>query len=216
MEQLGDRIGVWVAAICALGIFSFLYRENRIYRFFEHVFMGVAGGWTIASMWSDVLRPQWFDPMVAGFKALLGWPGYTHPWQALWVVAILLGAAWYCQGSVRYGWIARMVIALFLGAGAGLVFREQFGANWPQVLASFKPLTSVNNVIYVLTVVCVMIYFFFSVERTNPVINYGSRLGRWLLMIAFGAFFGSTVMARMSLLIERLQFLFGDWLGLGR
>lgn len=215
MENAAGRIGVWIGAICALAIFSFLYKENRVYRFFEHVFMGVAGGWTVVVMWMDVLRPKWFDPMVSGFKALVGVPGHENPWQALWVVAIFLGAAWYFQGSQRYGWIARIVIALFLGAGAGLVFRGEFGANWPQVLASFKPLTSVNNVIYVVTILCVMIYFFFSVERSNPVINYGSRLGRWLLMIAFGAFFGNTVMARMSLLIERLQFLFGEWLGLG-
>jgi hypothetical protein len=31
-------------------------------------------------------------------------------------------------------------------------------------------------------------------------------------MITFGAFFGSTVMARMALLIDRLQFLQGDWI----
>jgi hypothetical protein len=33
-------------------------------------------------------------------------------------------------------------------------------------------------------------------------------------MAAFGAGFGYTVMARMSLLIARLQLLFGDWIRL--
>ncbi len=31
------------------------------------------------------------------------------------------------------------------------------------------------------------------------------------MMVSFGAFFGSTVMARMALLVERLQFLIDDW-----
>jgi hypothetical protein len=31
------------------------------------------------------------------------------------------------------------------------------------------------------------------------------------MMITFGAFFGSTVMGRMALLIDRLQFLKGPW-----
>ena len=31
-------------------------------------------------------------------------------------------------------------------------------------------------------------------------------------MVCFGAFFGSTVMARLSLLVERLQFLLGPWM----
>ena len=37
-------------------------------------------------------------------------------------------------------------------------------------------------------------------------------MGRWLLMIAFGAIFGSTVMARMALLTYRVWFLLYDWL----
>ncbi len=35
-------------------------------------------------------------------------------------------------------------------------------------------------------------------------------MGRWLLMISFGATFGSTVMARMSLVIDRLLFILRD------
>jgi hypothetical protein len=35
-------------------------------------------------------------------------------------------------------------------------------------------------------------------------------------MITFGASFGYTVMSRMSLLIGRIDFLFGDWLGMIR
>jgi hypothetical protein len=32
-----------------------------------------------------------------------------------------------------------------------------------------------------------------------------------MLMGCFGAFFGSTIMARMALLVERLDFLIHDW-----
>ncbi len=32
-------------------------------------------------------------------------------------------------------------------------------------------------------------------------------------MIAFGAMFGNTVMARLSLFIGRMQFLLQDWIG---
>ena len=39
-------------------------------------------------------------------------------------------------------------------------------------------------------------------------------LGRWLMMIAFGAMFGSTVMARLSLFIGRLWYLFAEWIHL--
>ena len=40
-----------------------------------------------------------------------------------------------------------------------------------------------------------------------------SETGIVFLMVGFGASFGYTVMARMSLLIGRLQFFLRDWLG---
>ncbi len=48
-----------------------------------------------------------------------------------------------------------------------------------------------------------LFYFFFSVEHTGPG-KVVARTGIMFLMIAFGAAFGYTVMARMSLLIGRL------------
>ena len=60
-------------------------------------------------------------------------------------------------------------------------------------------------------VVAVLVYFYFSVEHSGA-IGAISRVGIWFLMIAFGASFGFTIMARISLLIGRMQFLLGDWL----
>ena len=40
-----------------------------------------------------------------------------------------------------------------------------------------------------------------------------ARVGIWVLMLTFGAGFGYTVMARISLLAGRMTYLFGDWLG---
>jgi len=59
--------------------------------------------------------------------------------------------------------------------------------------------------------VTVLFYFFFSVkhERSAGAI---SRVGIWFLMVAFGAMFGYTVMGRLALLIDRLDFLMADWL----
>ena len=62
-------------------------------------------------------------------------------------------------------------------------------------------------------VVCTLIYFFFSREHKG-LLGYTSRLGIIFIMIGFGASFGYTVMARVSLLIGRVQFLLGPWLGL--
>ena len=39
-----------------------------------------------------------------------------------------------------------------------------------------------------------------------------AKVGIWTLMIGFGASFGYTVMARLSLLIGRVIYLLQDWL----
>ncbi|MEF8787894.1 MAG: hypothetical protein V5A84_02380, partial [Planctomycetota bacterium] len=70
---------------------------------------------------------------------------------------------------------------------------------------------AVDALTIMLGVVSVLCYFFFSAEHSGT-LGIFSRIGIMFLMVAFGATFGYTVMARESLLIGRFQFLLGDWL----
>jgi hypothetical protein len=69
---------------------------------------------------------------------------------------------------------------------------------------------AISNLIMLAGVVCTLGYFYFSKEHKGA-LGVVSRIGIWLLMIAFGAGFGNTVMARISLLIGRFQFLIDKW-----
>ena len=64
-----------------------------------------------------------------------------------------------------------------------------------------------------LSVLCCLVYFFFSFEHKG-VVGKVARVGIWVLMITFGAAFGYTVMGRIALLAIRLEFLVNDWLWL--
>jgi hypothetical protein len=130
--------------------------------------------------------------------------------------------------------MSRLVMMTMMGLAAGLSFREFFGTYMQQVGASFKPLivvqrlpgggsdvagsmlASFTNILFVISLISVMTYFFFSFEQKKRVVRNTADLGRWLMMIAFGAMFGSTVMARLSLFIGRLDFLFREWIHLIR
>jgi hypothetical protein len=79
------------------------------------------------------------------------------------------------------------------------------GGNWLDTI-----MINFSNLVVVLGVICGLIYFFFSKEHTG-VFGRASRVGIWVLMVAFGASFGYTVMARISLLIGRVEFL-GRWI----
>jgi hypothetical protein len=68
-----------------------------------------------------------------------------------------------------------------------------------------------SKAVVALSTLAVLLYFFYSLEHKGA-LGKVSRLGVLFLMISFGAGFGNTVMARISLLIGRFTFLLHDWL----
>jgi len=130
---------IWLSAFCILAIYSYLFKDNPVYRAVVQIFIGLNIGYGVIVNWRDILYPQWWLPMTDGFKALLfNAPG--SKWSALWALVGVLGLFWYFQLSRKYIWLSRIVIGLTVGIGAGLTFKSQFGQNLPQVVDSFRPL----------------------------------------------------------------------------
>jgi hypothetical protein len=132
-----------------------------------------------------------------------------------WAFALVIGLMFYTVFSRRFAWMSRLALSIMMGFGAGYTFKGFIIEVGPHIEKSFKPIfvsldawkVGVNNAIFVAVLLCVMIYFFFSVEHRHPLIREPARLGRWLLMLTFGIVFGNTVMGRFSLFISRLDFL---------
>ncbi len=201
---------VWIAAILTLAVFSFLYRENPFYRFAEHLFVGVSNGYAITFYWHRILVPYLFTPLSRGEK--------------LWLIPIaIVGAFYFARFIPRVSWLVRFPIAIALGYSAGASIPRSIHANiLEQIKATIVTRATFANwqqglwaVIILIGVVCTISYFFFSSERKG-ILKPASYLGIVFIMVGFGASFGYTVMARISLFIGRLQFLLGDWLGIVR
>jgi len=85
-----------------------------------------------------------------------------------------------------------------------------------QIQANMLPLRAhslidtFSNCVIVVGLLASLVYFFFSKEHTGA-LGASARLGIWFLMVSFGASYGFTVMARISLLVGRLLFLLTDW-----
>ncbi len=198
---------IWIAAFLTLMIFSFLYKDNPFYKFAEHLFVGVANGYYIALYWHNTLRPNLYDPLSAG--------------NFIYFVPLLLGLMYFTRFIPRIGWLVRIPIGFMIGWGAGISIPAYFQADLLKQLQGtivtpnsfLNPLEGIWAVIILIGVVCTLIYFYFSKEHTG-ILKPTARLGIIFIMIGFGASFGYTVMARVSLLIGRIQFLLGPWLGL--
>jgi len=74
-------------------------------------------------------------------------------------------------------------------------------------------LTIPGGLIIIVGVITTLVYFYFSKEHKG-VLGKTARVGMVFIMISFGAHFGYTVMARLSLLIGQVKFITVDWLGL--
>lgn len=221
-----QALNIFIGGVATLAVFSYLIRENQFYRFFEHIFIGIAAGLGLVLGVKNFLWPELLKPMLA--LDIVVYPDGTwskpyNPWLLLYAIPMGLGLLYYFIYSERHSWLAKLVIGISLGASGGLAFKGFFNEMLPQIFTSFKPLVvfnesgfdfgaSFSNFVFVVTLLTVMYYFFFAFRAENVLARATNKLGRYLMMVCFGAFFGSTVMARMALLVERLEFLIHEWI----
>jgi hypothetical protein len=205
-----ETIGIWVAALFTLAIYSFLYKENPLYRLAEHLVVGTSLGYSMVISWQRMIYPRLVLPLSRGEDWLL-------------IIPAVLGLMYVTRFFPKIAWMSRYPIAFLLGTGMGVAFPYDMqalvlrqtqatlipiytpGAPWHEILGS---------IVIVFGTLAALIYFFFSKPHKGLFFGTGSKVGIWIIMIGFGATFGFTVMGRISLLIGRVQFLLSDWLHL--
>ena len=204
--SLPGLIEIWLGAFVTLALFSFLYKDNPVYKLVEHVFAGLSAGYYWGLTWDTVILQKLYYPMEAHGQYWLIIPG-------------VLGLLMFTRFFRRWSWISRLSLAFVMGNTAGVFLISQLhGFVLPAMRFTMMP-QQVNGVTdYILTTIVVvgvistLVYFYFSKEHTG-LLGATAKVGIWFIMISFGAHFGYTVMARVSLLIGRVQFLIEDWLG---
>jgi hypothetical protein len=193
--------GVWIAALLTLCILSFLYKDNPFYKFAEHLFVGVSAGYWLVLTYHNVLIPNLYVPLSKQGVYIL-------------IIPLILGIMMVLRLFPKIGWISRWPLAFVVGVTAGFWLITYLQTNGlVQIRETLRSFNTVGNIVIAIGVVTGLIYFFFSKEHKG---TFGkiAKVGIWFLMITFGASFGYTVMARISLLIGRMHFLLSDWLRL--
>jgi len=202
--------GAWVATGLTLFIFTFLYKDNPLFKLAEHLYVGVSVGYTIVKTYDTVVVHLIWKPIVD-----------NHEWLLL--IPVFIGLLMLTRYVPKASWLSRYAFAFIVGVGSGLAIPRTISSFiLKQIEDTVRPLltlvpgeglsftwnlldpsSSLNTIIILVGVCSVLFYFFFSVEHTGPG-KAVARTGVLFLMIGFGAAFGYTVMARMSLLIGRL------------
>lgn len=212
------NIGVWIAALLTLAIYSFLYKDNPFYKIAENIFIGVSAGYWTIYLWFNFAWPNLFEPFINRGLGPLFNQGSIQ-FGLVFIIPIVVGLMMFAPLIPKVNWLVRIPLTFTMGISMSLfVLQIVQGDILPQLRATFLPLTGVSffqmisNLLIILGVIFTLIYFYFSKPHKGA-LGIAAKIGVWFMMISFGASFGYTVMARISLFIGRVYFLLHDWLG---
>ena len=196
-----EILGIWLVSFLTVCILSFLYRDNPFYKFAEHLYVGISAGyWTVVD-YTSTIKPNLIDHLIN--RDVSYWPVYFIPLALCIMVFTKLNRNW--------SWMARWPLAFVLGAFSGAaipaIAETDIVIQVTSTMINLREGTWFNafsNLVLIVGVICALMYFFFS-KPHKVTLGVASRIGIWFLMISFGASFGYTVMARVSLAIGRSQ-----------
>ena len=190
-----------LGTVCTLAVFSYLHRENPVYRLFENIFIGIAVG-HILVMSVGTIRGSTIAPILRG--------------DLLSVLPLILGLCLYFYFSRKYFHVYRIPMAIIVGVGVGLGVRgvvhgtivNLLRANVAQVDLGKDIMSITNNLIIVGGSLFVLFFFVFTffIERAGITGTF-IKGARYILMITFGAMLASQVLTLSNYLGERLIFL---------
>ncbi|MBS1721759.1 MAG: hypothetical protein JSS66_02000 [Armatimonadetes bacterium] len=240
--DLFNFIKLSCGVLATIGLYSVLYKETKFFRFFEHIFLGLAAGYAMVALWKETLYPQWWLKMVGQLDDKTHLPATPGYW--VYIVLLPIGLLGYFVFSKKHNWLSRVPIGIILGLWAGQQVQIWWQTYGPQLYASMQPVfpttwssfvkpvttgagytpeqialinsniypsQALNNLIFVVTLLAAFTYFIYSFELKTKFLAGFNRMGRWMLMIGFGAIFGSTVMARFALVIDRMFYIWIEW-----
>lgn len=212
-----NDFGPWLAFVFTLMVFSYLLGDNPLFRIAEHLLVGLALGFAWIVAWHTVFQPR-----------VLALIGSREQDQILYTLVPLgLGALLLLKGRGSRSKISSIPLAYLFGVGAAVALGGAiFGTLIPQAEATILSLNPVDYpaewavydvvdaLFIVVGTVCTLLYFTFTAAGQSRLgrlrgglVRIGAGIGRWFLMFIFGALFGSLVMSRISLLVERITFL---------
>jgi hypothetical protein len=171
----------------------------------QHLLAGLATGYLVLLAISDVLVPRLVVPLVErpNENALL--------LPALVLAGMLVGASWLPPramapvGAILVGGIAAFALG---GAVVGTIL-PQVAAALPSDSVASADL--VGELISLAITTLVLLSFLHGTPK-GTLTTRAATVGRWLLVGGIGGWLGFLVVSRLSLLVDRIGFLLGDWL----
>jgi hypothetical protein len=202
-------IGTWTAAIATLVVWGHLAGERRLFRWAQYLLAGTLTGYLAVLAVREVLVPRLVEPLLAAPAERV----------ELWPAAFLVLAVVFARQLPRA--VAGIPVALLVaGVAAFALSGAVVGTLLPQVVAGAAigrsdPLTIAAGIAGAAITALVLASFVQGEPSSGP-LRAMAGAGRWLVVAGMGIWLGFLLVTGLILLVDRLEFLLGDWLGLVR
>jgi len=169
-----------LGAYLSVSVFSFLYKDNIFFSLSEHIFVGLSGGITLYQGIKSIYTTSYL-PTAGG--------------NLQFIIPIILGICSLTLFTTTYKWIYRYTISFVIALGLGLTVRAViFSGVIGQLKATIlniragTPIELLGNIYILIGTLCAIFYFISTIQQkgTTGII---AKIGRLVIMVAFGASF---------------------------
>lgn len=192
---------VWITAILALGIYSFLIKDNVVFRLIEKGFVGLGAGYYAALGVRSIIQLG-INPLREG--------------KLVTLIPLILGLMVFARFAKPISWLSRIPVAVIVSVGAALTLRGSAQASLvAQTIGTMKPLNSFQNVVLVFGTCAVLVYFFFRDIPDGPAgraLGHVRTAARMLMMVSFGIGFAGMIGTQIPRAVGQVQLIFGRWI----
>lgn len=204
-----DASATVVAALVTVAVFGGLFGERRVFGWTQHLFAGLLTGYLLLIAIREVVVPWLVAPLVADPI------GRPELWAGLALVSVTAASPWLPRV------VSALPVSIMIGSLAAFgLGGALIGTLLPQVAATVvaggEPLgATLASVVSAIITVLVLVGFLHGAPRGRTML-VAAGAGRWLMLAGIGGWLGYLLYARLVLLIDRIVFLVGDVLGIGR
>lgn len=201
---MNDTAGVLIGLLLTLLIYSYIVRDNPLYRLAVHMLVGVSAAYAAVVVVKQVIMPV--------FMQIRDNP--TDRASLLWLIPLIFVLLFLLKRIPGFTKIGNHTIALLVGVGAAVALLGALtGTLWPQVTAVAKTdgQRIQSLVIAILTALTLFTFQFTGRSKNGqwdrPFWQRGLvQIGRFTLMITFGALFAALFNTSLILLSSRLSY----------
>ncbi len=215
-EQL-DLIAGWAAFVLTLMVFSYLVRDNFLYRIAVHILVGAAAGYIAIAAVMDVIIP-WIEA-----TSLTDDSNVDAGVRALGLFPILIGLMLFLKSSPRLAHVGNFGSLVVLGIGTGVALvGVVFGTIIPLVRDTGTDIhdeEAFNGFLMLAGTITTLIYFQYISRRRQEdgeptqflPIRLLSLVGQGFISVTLGAIYAGAILTSLSIfsriINEQLHFL---------